>query len=277
MATLDDFLLEDLIDDVLAADIMALRAAALRAEYKNTETIVATKQLTDNDTPIQLITASGASRDVKLAAEATTNHVTVIYNNGASNNVVVKDDSGAITFVTLSPGGACVAYPMGGVTWKVMNVISFATAGQTSTGTDASSAVTPDGLAGSIYGTRYIALTIADSNTTPVTGDGQSHCVIPADLNGYDVVSVLGAVTTVSSSGTPTFALRRLRSGSAVDVLSTNVTVDASEYTSASAATPAVINTSNDDLQTGDILLLDLDTVGTGAKGHQLVVGVRLP
>ena len=126
-------------------------------------------------------------------------------------------------------------------------------------------------------GTRFIQLTVADPNATPSTGDSKAAVVIPSTLNGYNVVSVLGFVTTVSSSGTPTLALRRLRSGSAVDVLSTNVTIDVSEYTSSTAATAAVINTSNDDLVTADILLVDLDTVGTSAKGHALLVGVQKP
>jgi hypothetical protein len=281
MTTLSSFFKTDLVDDHVADDVNTLIAAVLAAEFRNVETISATKTLTDGDCQMQLLTASGANRDVKLPPEAVTNHVHIIYNNGASNNLVVKDDSAATTFATLEPGEWCLALPIGGSVWKVIDSnavgITLASIAETSTGTEASKAVTPDGLAGSVYGTRYIALTVADSNTTPSTGDGQAHVVIPSAFNGYDVVSVLGAVTTVSSSGTPTFALRRLRSGSAVDVLSTNVTIDANEYTSGTAATPPVINTSNDDLQTGDILLCDLDTVGTGAKGHQLLVGVRLP
>jgi len=156
-------------------------------------------------------------------------------------------------------------------------VAELATTAETDTGTDAARVVTPDGLAGSVHGIKHIAFTIANASTTPATGDGQAHFVIPAGLNGMNVVAVMGVVTTVSSSGTPTFALRRERSGSAVDVLSTNVTIDANEKTSSTAATPAVINASNDDLATADILYVDLDTVGTGAKGHQLVVSVQLP
>lgn len=281
MTTLSSFFKTDLVDDHVADDINTLMAGVLSAEFCNVETIAANKTMTDGDCQTQLLTASGANRDVKLPPEAVTNHLHIIYNNGASNNLVVKDDSGATTFATLEPGEWCFALPIGGAAWKVIDSnaigITPASISETNAGTSTTKAVTPDALAGSVYGTRYIALTISDALTIPSTGDGQAHVVIPADLNGYDVVSVLGVVTTVSSSGTPTFALRRLRSGSAVDVLSTNVTIDVSEYTSSTAATPAVINTSNDDLQTGDILLADLDTVGTGAKGHQLLVGVRLP
>lgn len=290
MADLNDIALVDGTNYPLAAYFNKLFGGILRAEYANVLTITGTKQMPDADNQIQALTASGANRDVRLAAEASTNHIQIVYNNGASNNLVVKDDSGGTTFATLTPGDWCFCIPMAGLVWKVLSstlfspatsssagAVELATIAETTTGTDATRAVTPDSLAGSVYGTRYIALTISDALTIPSTGDGQAHVVIPADLNGYDVVSVLGAVTTVSSSGTPTMALRRLRSGSAVDVLSTNVTIDASEYTSGSTATPSVINTSNDDLQTGDILLADLDVVGTSAKGHQLLVGIRLP
>lgn len=124
---------------------------------------------------------------------------------------------------------------------------------------------------------KHIVFTIANSSTAPTTGDGKAHFVVPAGLNGMNITAAIAVVTTVSSSGTPTFALRRERSGSAVDVFSTNVTIDANEKTSATAATAAVINTSNDDLATGDILYADLDTVGTSATGHQLVISVQLP
>lgn len=39
------------------------------------------------------------------------------------------------------------------------------------------------------------------------------------------------------------------------------------------AATPGVVNPANDDLATGDLLRVDVDTAGTGAKG--LVVSIE--
>ena len=43
--------------------------------------------------------------------------------------------------------------------------------------------------------------------------------------------------------------------------------IDANEVTSYTAATPAVVDTANDDLLTGALLRIDIDTAGTGAKG----------
>lgn len=120
MTTLTDFLKVDGVDYPLAEYFNFLYATALRAEMTNTLTISATKELSDNDVQFQVITASGADRTVELAPEAASNHITVIYNAGGSNNVLVKDDSGAITFMTLLPSEWVLCIPIFGQTWKVI-------------------------------------------------------------------------------------------------------------------------------------------------------------
>lgn len=97
--------------------------------------------------------------------------------------------------------------------------------------------------------------------------DGQQHFLVPAHLVGLNLVGVRASVSTVSSSGVPTVQIRRKRAGSDVDMLSTKLTIDASEYCSSTAATPAVINTSNDDLAADDQIFIDVDVAGTGTKG----------
>lgn len=118
MTTLTSFFKTDLVDDHVAADVNKLIAAALRAEYANTETITATKELTDNDCQFQFITPSGADRTVELSPESTSNHVTIIQNAGTSNQVIVKDDSGTTVLATLSRGEWAMFLPFGGTTWK---------------------------------------------------------------------------------------------------------------------------------------------------------------
>lgn len=119
MTTLTSFLKTNLVDDHTADDMNKLIAAALRPEFANTETITATKELTDNDCQFQFITASGADRTVELAPEATTNHVQVIYNSGATYNVVVKDDSGTYTFATLAPDEWALFIPLNAEGWRM--------------------------------------------------------------------------------------------------------------------------------------------------------------
>lgn len=115
--TMTAFALTDGVDYPLADYFNRLFAGSLRAQFANTETITGTKQLTDGDCPIQLITASGANRDVELPVKATTNHWHMIVNAGGSNNVVVKDDTGATTYATLPPGASAIFVPTG-TTWE---------------------------------------------------------------------------------------------------------------------------------------------------------------
>jgi hypothetical protein len=292
MSTMDDFLLEDLVDDHLAVHVMYLRSAALRAEYKNTETITATKELTDNDTPFQMITASGSSRTVELAPEATTNHVTVVYNAGGSQNVVVKDDSGGTTFATLEPGEWCLAIPMGGSTWKVIDsnalvavsaasdtvagIVELATAAETTTGTDATRAVTPDGLAGSNYGKRVVGLQVVASGVNVATGDAKAFFRVPSVMNGWNLVDVAMCCYTAGTTGTMDVQIRNKTDS--VDMLSTKLTIDSGETDTATAATAAVIDATKDDVATGDQICIDVDAIQTTpAQGLYVELIFQLP
>lgn len=125
-----------------------------------------------------------------------------------------------------------------------------------------------------VDGTRYIPMPI-NGDVAMVTGDGQAYFDIPPGLNGYNVTYV--GLMRVSGSGVPSVMLSRFRSGVTVDVLSTPVTIDNGELLSADAATPYVINTSNDDLATKDIIRADVDVAGTSSLYCTLTVGVKLP
>ena len=114
-------------------------------------------------------------------------------------------------------------------------------------------------------------------------GDGIAYLRIPSDLNGMDLISVAAAVNTTSSSGNPTFQIARGRQSSAtsahsyVDMLSTAITIDATEYDSKDATTAPVINTSNDDVATGDLIRIDIDGIGTGTKGLIVTLAFKVP
>ena len=122
-------------------------------------------------------------------------------------------------------------------------------------------------------GTAQVLVT--DPNGSAIaTGDGKAYLTVPAAWNGKTVQSIHAGLTTASSSGTPTIQVARIRGGSPVDVLSTAVTIDANELTSYTAATPPVVDTANDDLSTGDLLRVDVDVAGTGAKGLMVLITV---
>ncbi len=162
-------------------------------------------------------------------------------------------------------------------------VVELATTAETDTGTDATRAVTPDGLSGSVYGTKAISMQVIDSTLTLTTGDGKAYFRIPTALNGMDLVSVGISVITKSTSGLPTVQLARGRQANATtahafsDMLSTKVSIDANEYDSKDAATPPVIDTSNDDVLTGDLIRIDCDIAGTGTIGLFVTMSFRTP
>ena len=157
----------------------------------------------------------------------------------------------------------------------VSGEVELATAAETTTGTDATRAVSPDGLAGSIHGTKTAVIKVIADDTALTTGDGKTHFTVPIELNGMDLVTVGAHVYTVSSSGTPTVQLHNLTD--TVDMLTTEITIDANEKDSSTALTPAVIDGTNDDVVTGDEIRIDVDVAGTGTAGLEVRLGFRTP
>lgn len=123
---------------------------------------------------------------------------------------------------------------------------------------------------------RTIEVLVTDPNGDALTtGDGKAHLFIPALLNGQNLVAAHAAVTTVSSSGLPTIQIHNVTQ--AADMLSTRITIDASEKTSYTAAAAPVIDTGNDDVATGDELRVDVDVAGTGTKGLIVMLTFQAP
>lgn len=106
---------------------------------------------------------------------------------------------------------------------------------------------------------------LPDSATVVSTGDGKFHEIADADMGGMNLVRVFAGVSTVSSSGAVTVQVRNVTQSA--DMLSTALTIDSGEKSSLTAATPAVIDTANDDVAAGDEIRIDVDGAGTGAKG----------
>jgi len=164
-------------------------------------------------------------------------------------------------------------------TTSAVGGVELATAAETTTGSDAARVVTPDGLAGSVvFGTRYVQMVIFDFATDIGEGNGKFYLHIPAGLNGMDLVEVHAKVITVGSGSTVDVQVHNLTDTS--DMLSTSLTIDNGELDSKDAATAAVINGSEDDVVTNDVLRIDVDGNGgdsTIAKGLIVTLGFRLP
>ena len=162
-------------------------------------------------------------------------------------------------------------------------VSELAIASEVDTGTDTARSITPDALAGSNLGESKVSIMVTDPGGDALTtGDSKAYFRVPSSMTGMDLVEVEACLSTVSSSGAVTVMVHRSRRSNAtsrtlVDMLSTAITLDQSEFDTVDAATPNVINTSNDDVVTGDQIHIDIDGAGTGAKGLVVTLVFRLP
>ena len=118
-------------------------------------------------------------------------------------------------------------------------------------------------VAASVYGQKEITIAGVASGSNTAVADGTVGVVVPASMNGMNLVAAVVAVYAPGTTGTTDFQLRRSRAGTDVDMLSTKLTVDSGEYSSATAAAAAVIDATKDDVATGDIIFLDCDAVAS--------------
>ena len=161
-------------------------------------------------------------------------------------------------------------------TATISGPVELATIAETTTGTDATRAVSPDGLAGSEYGERAVQLVVFDFATDVATGDGKYHFHIDSRIAGMNLVDVHAEVITAGTTNTTDIQVRNVTQGA--DMLSTVITIDSGETGSDTAATAAVIDTANDDVVENDMIRIDVDaTSTTKAKGLIITLGWRLP
>lgn len=117
---------------------------------------------------------------------------------------------------------------------------------------------------------RVAQIKLFDDATAATTGDGRFIFFVPPELDNLDLFDVYAYVTTVSSSGALTIQVRNVTD--TVDMLSTAITIDQSEFSSLTAATPPVINNLYSRVSSGDRIALDVDGAGTGTTGLGVVL-----
>ena len=110
---------------------------------------------------------------------------------------------------------------------------------------------------------------LPDADDTYV-GDGITAVTIPATFNGLGLYSIGGHVYTAGTGSTTDVQLYNLTTGN--DVLSTKLTIDATELDSSTAATAAVIDGDYNSVSTATVLRIDVDQIasGTAAKGLEI-------
>ena len=126
---------------------------------------------------------------------------------------------------------------------------------------------TSAGVISSVKEKEYIGWSVVNSDTATAVADGKLGAAIPAGMNGMNLVDFTCSVADLNSaaSGATTVVLRRVRGGTAADMTSTGVTIDYNEYT----ASDETVDTSNDDLATGDKLYVDIPTSGVTSPAQK--------
>ena len=114
---------------------------------------------------------------------------------------------------------------------------------------------------------------LPDADDTYV-GDGITAITIPTTFDGLYLYSIGGHVYTAGTGATTDVQLYNLTT--AVDVLTTKLTIDAGELDSSTAATAVVIGSQNR-VYTATVLRIDVDQIAssTAAKGLEIRMEFR--
>lgn len=138
---------------------------------------------------------------------------------------------------------------------------------------------TDGGGGGSI---REVVVVPFDFATETSVGDGAHYVSISPQLADTTLTAITAWVTASGLTGTLNVDLAKCAlvaigspcSGTVTDLLSTNLTIDSGEYTSASAATAAVIDTAHQTMEHDVMIRVDVDAVHTTkAKGLIVTLG----
>lgn len=119
---------------------------------------------------------------------------------------------------------------------------------------------------------EVVVVCLFDDSEAVTVGNGAGNQLfrVPAKLNGWNLTGVAAYVETAGVTGLTTVQVHNVTD--AADMLSTAMTIDTAETDTATAATPAVINTATDDVATGDKIRFDVDTIQTGTAPQGLWV-----
>jgi hypothetical protein len=120
---------------------------------------------------------------------------------------------------------------------------------------------------------KSVQIEVFPPGTAATTGDGKAYFRVPSSMNGMTLVAVNGNVYTAGTTGTINFDLAKcsaaatgnICSGTVVDLLSTNGTIDSGENSTSTATTPLAISGVGGVAQvaTGDVIRVDIDAIHT--------------
>jgi hypothetical protein len=124
--------------------------------------------------------------------------------------------------------------------------------------------------------TRYVSIEVFSPTTDNATGDGKKYWPVPPEIGGMVLVYAHALHPVYGTTNTSLIQVNNVTK--AQDMLSTRLSVDSLETGSDTAATPAVIDSTKNNVSTYDILRIDVDQVHTTpAKGLVVTLGFRKP
>lgn len=115
----------------------------------------------------------------------------------------------------------------------------------------------------------------SDFNTT---GTGKLYLRVPTAFNGLNLSELGAVIGTTGSGATSSITLSRGRQSSPtsapsfVDMMTTPITISYSVFDSKDSVTPAVVNSSNAGLLTGDLMRVDVLSVATASQGLSVTI-----
>lgn len=247
---------------------------------------------TDNSHFLNFIVGSNLSVDRNLTF-TTGDAARVLDIGGNLTFAAAFITSGANSLTLTTTGATNVTLPTSGTlattaaaSESAAGLVELATTAEIDTATDAARAMAPDQFNASIFGEQVIQLVVLDTATAATTGDGKFYFVVPSKLNGMNLVGITAQVNAAGTTNTLNVDLARcavvatgnMCSGTVVDMLSTNLTIDSTENRSATAAAAPVIDASNDDVATDQVIRVDIDAIQTTpSSGLIITLSFRKP
>jgi len=117
---------------------------------------------------------------------------------------------------------------------------------------------------------RLVEIKVIRDSDNLNAGNDKATFTIPYELNGYKLIRAEAAIKTVSSAGAISLMIRNATTTN--DMLSTAITIDQGELNSYTAATHSAVNAVTNTVSTGNMISVDVDSIGTGTKGLDITL-----
>jgi len=152
--------------------------------------------------------------------------------------------------------------------------ISDASSALSDASSAASNAMSKITTRSTVWDNKTVILKALPDDSTVADGDGMKFTV-PNTLSGMDLVSCGAHVYTAPTSTIMQIKISNITAAS--QVLTSNMTIDVNEKDTATAASAAVIDTTEDDVQTAVEYRVYASEAGSGASGLEFRLTFKKP